>query len=167
MLPTRVDTMLRNYREYAGRVLHLENHIASLSKTIEELRATALADAASPGSQNMDGMPHGTAVGQPTERIAIMFADGFTPDYIVKLEMELEACRAEYDEKVQTVIFVDAWLKGLTEKERWIIEKQVIDAVTWRELIVLYARDFGEPRTKEALKKLRVRTMDKIYHIAE
>lgn len=167
MLPDRVDEMLRNYREYLGRVLHLERYIVELKQEIEKNKAEALVEAASPGSPNMDGMPHGTIVSQPTERIALQFASGNWPEFVQESMAKLKEAEDEYNEKVGTVIFVDAWLKGLTERERWIIEKQVIDKAPWREVTAMFYREFDSVRSKEGLKYIRDKALQKIYKMAE
>lgn len=166
MTAERVNEMLHNYREYLGRCKHLEIEIAQAEKALKSSIATAREDAAAPGGQNLDGMPHGTTVGNPTERIALMFADGRYPKYIEDIAADLKELKEEYRQKSPTVVFVEAWLLGLTERERWIIEQQVIDGVTWRELASQHEKLFGEQRTKEGLKKLRARALEKIYRMA-
>lgn len=166
MTTERVNEMLHCYREYLGRCKHLEAEIAQAEKALASSIATAREDAAAPGGQNLDGMPRGTAVSSPTERIAMMFAEGRFPKYIEDIVTDLEKLKAEYQQKSPTVVFVDAWLLGLTEHERWIVERQVIDGVTWRELSSQHEKLFGEQRTKEGLKKLRARALEKIYRMA-
>ena len=159
--------MLASYRECLGRVLHLEQRIKELGQALDDYRKHAVEDAAGIGSQNMDGMPRGTKVGQPTERIAIALADGWVPDEIRSMENELRKAQSEYNEKATVVVFVDAWLHGLTERERWIVERQVIDNCTWREVTTMFLRDFGESRTKDGLKYIKDRALQKIYRMAE
>lgn len=166
MLPEHVNQMLENYREYAGRCKHLETEITETEKLLQKMRRTAIQDMAAPGAQNLDGMPHGTAISSPTERIAIMFAEGKSPRHIDELDSYLKSLRQEYAEKCPTVIFVDAWLSGLADRERWIIIQQVIDGVTWREIADQYNQIFGTTRSKSGLKKLRTRALEKIYRMA-
>ena len=166
MLHEHVNLMLANYRECSGRCKHLETEIAEVEKLLQEMRRTAIQDMAAPGAQNLDGMPHGSAVSSPTERIAMMFAEGKTPRHIDELDAYLNALRQEYAAKSSTVIFVDAWLSGLAERERWIVVQQVIDGLTWREIATQYRLVFGDDRSKSGLKKLRTRALEKIYRMA-
>ena len=132
-----VDLMLGNYREYTARCEFLEQEIQELERIAADLRRTMMTDALS-GSQNLSGMPHGTSVSSPTERIAIKFADGYVPDYIVDIEKEIASKKDELRRKTPTVVFVTAWLKGLSEKERFVIESKTIGGAFWRELIYAY-----------------------------
>lgn len=166
MQPERVDEMLRNYREYAGRCKHLESLIPILQTEIEKMKAHAAEELVSKGGKEMDGMPHGTNVGNPTERMGIMLADGYQSEHLIERQAELDEAQKEYNDKLPTVVFVEAWLKGLPERERWVIENQVIDSVTWREIMSQYPIRFGETRTKRGLQILRDRAMEKIYELA-
>ena len=166
MLPESVFQKLKSYREYSGRCAYLEIHIRELKREIDRDENRLYMDQVIL-TANLDGMPHGSNVGNPTERAGITLADGYEPDYLVKKKRELAEEEQELAEKSLTVIFVNAWLKGLTERERWIIENQVIDGVSWRELASEYFVKFGETRTKRSLQMLRDRTMDKIYTMAE
>lgn len=160
-----VDLMLGNYREYTARCEFLEQEIRELERIAADLRRTMITDALS-GSQNLSGMPHGTSVSSPTERIAIKFADGYVPDYIVDIEKEIASKKDELCRKTPTVVFVTAWLKGLSEKERFVIESKTIGGAFWRELIYAYQQRFGEVYSKQGLKKIRDRALEKIYRIA-
>ena len=167
MLPERVDEMLRDYREFSGRCAYLETLIQSLDKEIEIMNGNEFYENIVPlGGQALDGMPHGSSVGNPTEQIGIMLADGHKPDYIVEKERELADAKQEYEYKYPTVVFVNAWLKGLTDRERWIIENQVIDGVSWRELTSEHLAKYGETRTKRSLQLLRDKALGKIYRMA-
>ena len=166
MTQERVDTMLHNYREYVGRCKYLAAEIDEMTEDLKTLKASSYSDAVAPGAQNLNGMPHGTDVSSPTERIAVMFASGSKPTYIVELEKIIEELKCEYRRKWTTVVFVESWLQCLTDRERWIIVQQVIDGVTWRELTMQYEHCFGEARTRDGLKKLKQKALSKIYKTA-
>ena len=166
MLPERVDVMLHNYREYSGRCKYLENLIPMLEEEVVKIKSKMASDLVSIGGMNLDGMPHGTGVGKPTERAGVLLADGYQSDQMIETQERIKNAKEEYKEKLPTVVFVEAWMKGLTERERWIVENQVIDSVTWREIIAQYHIKFGEPRTKRSLQMLRDKAMDKIYELA-
>lgn len=165
MLPEQVDEMLKSYRECVGRCGHLKSEIDETEKLIAELSATALADA-SVRAQQYTGMPHGSGVSNPTEQVACMFADGYMPEEIKRLQKELADMKREFRERYPTVHFVEAWMQGLTEKERWIIEQQVIDGVTWRDIMTRCRLKFGIEYTKDGLKRIKARALEKIYKIA-
>lgn len=163
----RVDEMLKSYRAEVGRCGHLLMEIDILKTEIEREKATLAYDLAGLGAQVITDMPRGTNVGNPTEKIGIMLADGWLTDDIREKEARLGELQAEYDERHKTVVFVESWLNGLPERERWMIEMQVIDGVIWRELIALYPEKFGEYRSKDTLKRIRDKALDMIYDMAE
>ena len=165
MLPARVDEMLKSYRESIGRCGHLEYEIKERQNTIESLRKTIVEDSVLAG-QPMSGMPRSGKISDPTGQIGSAAADGCMTEEMKELQKEINALEAELRIKKIVVHFVDAWLDGLNEKERWIIEKQVIDGAYWREVIFSYKTKFGEEYSKDGLKRIKKNAMNKIYRIA-
>lgn len=166
MKPEIVLETLQSYRENLGRCEYLRIELAEAEKVLNDLEGTAREDAAAPGAQNLTGMPRGNAVGNPTERIAMMFASGGEPRHISELREEISKKWEEYRTKQKAADQVDAWMRGLNDRERWIVLGQVVDGLTWRELMREHETRFGEPRTKEALRRLREKSMEKIYRMA-
>ena len=78
--------------------------------------------------------------------------------------MELQE---EYAERKKTVDYVGAWLEGLPERERWMVETQIMDGVVWREVVLQYQEKYGEYRSKDTLKRIRDKALDLIYDMAE
>lgn len=167
MTRERVDEMLKSYRFEVGRCGHLMTQIGLLKRDIEKARATLVSDLVGPGAQVITDLPRGTTVGNPTEKYGAMLADGWQTDELKALEAELAAAQAEYDERHQTVMYVDSWLAGLPERERWMVEMHVIDTVIWREILGAYQQRFGEFRSKDTLKRVRDRGLDMIYDMAK
>ena len=167
MSPSKVDSMLKEYRLFVGRCGHLATEIARLEQQIQYERSQIAEDLASISPAPMNGMPHGSGVTNPTEKSGLMLASGYTPPHIVEMERELSKLRQEYNEKHLIVLFVGAWLKGLTDKERWIVEQQVIDAIFWKEVVSRFRVAFGEDCSKDSLKRLKQRALEKIYKMAE
>ena len=167
MAPEMVDELLKSYRHEVGRCKHLEAEMSMLIKDIERERSAAAGYLVGPGAQQITDMPRGTTVGNPTEKYGMMLADGWSTDEVAEMEGKLAALRAEYDERHKTVVYVESWLGGLPERERWIVERQVVDSVIWRELVTQYTQRFGEYRSKDTLKRLRDRALEMIYDMAE
>lgn len=165
MTRENVDRMLHNYREYLGRCKFLEAQISEIESMIDELKRTQKTDASIHISAQ-DGMPHGSSVGHPTERIAMMFAENRIPRDIQELQDDLKPLVAEYREKSTTVVFVGAWLLGLKDGERWIIEKQVIDGETWSDIIQMYLEKFKVMKNKRTLQRFKDKVLLKIYEMA-
>lgn len=166
MLPEKADQMLRDYKVFLGRCKYLSALIPELKAEAAALRDNAVNDLISVSSQNLDGMPHGTSVGNPTERIAIILADGYTSEGVIELEKQITAYEAELRDKLITVRFVEAWLDGLSEKERWIVHRQVIEGAYWREIVHEYRTKYSEEYTKDGLKRIRDAALEKIHRMA-
>lgn len=167
MTHEHVNEMLKAYRFEVGRCGHLTAEMAVKQRQLEAERASMVDLLASPKAQQITDMPRGTTVGNPTERAGLKLAAGYvTPEYDA-LQAELAALQSEYDERYDVVMHVTSWLGGLDERGRWVIEAQVIDSLTWREIISRYRQRFGEDASKDTLKRIRDRSMDKIYQMAQ
>lgn len=167
MTPDRVDYMLAHYKEFKARCAYLEPAIKSFEKELCQMKASALEEAVSIGGMDMDGMPHGTDVHSKVEEWAIRFADGYTPDHIVEATAKLSQMKEEYDQKIMTVVFVDAWLEVLSARESYIIRNKTIGNAFWRDLINGFSKEFGETYTRIGLKKIEQAALEKIYRVAQ
>lgn len=161
-----VDTMLSNYREHLARCEYLECEITELECLVKHLRNTMIEDTVS-CTQVISDMPRSTAISDPTGRLAMMFASGGVTEHVQQIEDEITEKKLELAQKRVTVIFVEAWLKVLNEKERFVVEKQVIDKLFWRDIVRLYDRVFGDAYSKHGLKSIRDNALHKIYRVAE
>lgn len=163
----KVDGMLKAYRFDVGRCGHLQTEIARLKKDIAHAMETLVQEAATVPSGRISGMPRGTTVGNPTERTAVLLASGWVPDTVKEMQQELKTLQIEFAERNFTVLFVSSWLQGLAGRERWIIEHQVIDGETWRDIGTSFRIAFGEAMSKDSLKRLKWRALQKVYQMAE
>jgi len=166
MLAERSEQMLADYQRCKGRLEYLEQAIPELEKDIREWKHSVVDEAASLGGQNMDGMPHGTTVGNPTERIALMLMGGYEPIGLQAAEIELEDMRRELREVKLVVIFVEAWMKGLTAKERWLIEQLYFEGYTYNETARAYTEIYGNPISRDGIRRMRKATVQKIAQMA-
>lgn len=167
MTRERVDEMLKLYRFELGRSGHLLIELQELEREIAAEEKAMLDDVTSIGGQNLDGMPRGTKIGDPTGNAGAKLADGYKSDHLLDLEEKWIPLKAAYDRSQVVVGHVDAWLSGLNERERWVIEKQVIDCESWRDIISKYRDDFKEKTSKYTLKRLREKAMEKVYLMAQ
>lgn len=166
MLPSKVDEMLKNYRTAKGRTAHLDIELNRLER---ELRRTVAADReeiADISGHQYDVMPHGNAVGQPTEQKALKLYNLPESQEVAAIRQRIHEITMEQEEHFFSVHFVEAWLGGLTEKERWIIEKQTIDSVSWKEVAYHYSNVFGHSAKIDTLRRIKRLAMDKIYKMA-
>lgn len=166
MLQASVDKMLEEYKSCLGRCRHLDLQILIYEKEIERIKRTAAEDIVYTKGCSQDGMPHGTSVGNPTERMGIMLASGYESPELSSLVKMYEEFKKELDEKIVTIQFVEAWMQGLTQKERWMIEGKVFEGKTYNELILEYKTRFNENCSRDKLRELRKIAMKKIYEMA-
>ena len=167
MQPDEVDAMLSSHLETLGRYHHLEQAVKGLEKRFNAIRSAALANEAGPGGQKLDGMPHASGVGNPTARVACKFADGEYPDYVKPFKAELDRALVQKDAAENCIRYVDAWMGGLNGMESWVVKNKVIDGLPWQETVRKYAVDFGVSCSKDRLKRIQDRALDKIYRMAE
>ena len=167
MTTERVDEMLKSYRLDKGRCGHLIAEMALVEKQIETEKNITAEELASPHAQTITDMPRGTGISNPTEKYGIMLADGYKTPELIALEGKYAKLRAEYEKCVENVEFVEAWFGGLSERERWIVENQVIDGLSWKSAVIGYIAKFGDDTSKDTLKRLRDKARDRIYQMAE
>lgn len=162
-----VDDLFRSYRFDVGRCGYLETEINRLTKEISRMMDSLAEDASAIRPQQISDMPHGSGVGNPTERIALMLASGWVSDEIKAMQNELAVLQREHDVRSLGTRYVESWLSGLTVRERWILTHQVIDGEYWKEVIAKFKDDFGEDISKDSLKRLKQRALGKVYTMAE
>lgn len=172
MTHEQVDAMLRDFRLLIGRCGHIDAEIGRLRRAIAQERERFVRDAAAPPVSSLTGMPRGTSIGRPTERIALMLADGEAFEAseeraaIRRFEAQIEALRMERAEKQLRVQYVNSWLNGLAERERWVIERHIIDREIWHDIIIQFNARYTDDVSKDRLKRLQRRALDKIYDMA-
>lgn len=167
MTQEQVNEMLKSYKYAVGRCGHLKTELDMLARQIKVAQNDRAADLAAIKPQQITDMPHGTQVGNPTEKFGLMLASGWEPEHITELKARHIQLTAELHNCELVVNFVDSWLEGLTERESWIIQQQVIEARFWKDVQMDYRREFDDVCSKDTLKRLRARAMEKIYKMAE
>ena len=172
MTREQVDGMLREYRALIGRCGHIDAEIGRLGRAIEAQRASFERDACAPPVSRLTGMPRGGAPGDPTARTALMLMDGRAFEdspqrqEIDRLEGEIARLRAEREEKQLRVRFVDSWLSGLPERERWVIERHVIEGEIWHDIIQQFNLRYMDDVSKDRLKRMQQKALGRIYAMA-
>ena len=167
MLAANVEMMLAKYSMSFGRKSYLERAIQVLEIEIDAWKRCLVDEATSLGGQNMDGMPHGTTVGNPTERIAMMLMNGYEPGGLAAAEEELRQMKEELAEAELVVTFVDAWMSGLTAREKWLIEQLYFNGKTYSEVAREYTEKYGNQTSRESVRRMRKLTVEKICEMAK
>lgn len=167
MLPEQVDEMLKGYRTAKGRTAHLEVELGRLQAELQRTVDADREEAADLTGQGFSSMPHGSDVGQPTEAKGLRLCNLPPSPEAVAIKKRIHEITITMDKFRITVQFVEAWLLGLTEKERWLIENQTIDCVSWKEVTYHYGVAFGRHATLDTLKRMKRTAMEKIYEMAQ
>lgn len=166
MSPENVDKLLNGYKAALGRCGYLQAQLSMLILQRDRVINNAGADLALAGGVNMDGMPHGSSVGNPTERIGLLLADNYVPEDAKELTEEIRKLSGELDILRYEVNTVKAWLAGLTLKQSWMIERQVFDEMCYREINYEFRERFGEGCSKDTLRRLSREAKARIYEMA-
>lgn len=155
---------LASYSANKGRWAFLCSEIEALEEEMRIELAWRYEDAVlQPAS--IDGMPHGNQVSRTTENIAVRIADGVPTQAMRELQVKYLNLCVERREVERRVRQVDAWLQSLNDKQRWVIERQAIQGDSWRELSAAYRKRFGEFTSKDTLKRLKKRAVERIMEV--
>lgn len=166
MTKIKVEQMITNYREHNARCEHLKNCIVELEQVIKRMSESLVEDGLVL-SANLSGMPHGQqGMSDPTGALGDRVADGYKSEHIKQAEKEIKTLRDEYDQKHITVLFVNAWIKVLNTKEKFVIEQKYFEGMSWRQLSYSFYREFNDMYTSEGLRRLKNTAMSKIFNIA-
>ena len=168
MLPERVEKLLRGYKNCIGRCGYLRKAIAESEADIALWRSRLAEDlVGSSGNAGLDGMPRGTGVGNPTQRMALMLATGYEPEDLKDAEAQLQILRIELRQKEMEREFVDAWLEGLSTKDHWLIEQIYFENLTYNETARAYADRFGIQISRDGIRRMRKTVVEKIAQVAQ
>lgn len=163
----RIQLMLKDYKACLGRCNHLKTEMSILERQIEVIKADTTETLASPKPRVLSDMPRGTQIGNPTEKYGGMLADGFKTDEQISLEEKLAQITAEYNEKIVVVEYVNSWMSGLSDRERVVIRSNMIEGDTWKDTVNNYNQRFGDTVSKDTLKRIKDRAIDKIIEMAK
>lgn len=163
----RIVTILKEYKICVGRCSYIKVEITRIEREIEVIKRDTAETLASPKPRQISDMPRGTQISNPTEKYGGMLADGYKTAEQISLEQKLTELNEEYEDKIQTVNYVNSWMSGLTERERCVIKANVIDSMGWKETVYAYRGKFGEDVSKDTLKRLKDKAMDKICEMAK
>lgn len=162
-----MDEMLGRYLEHSARSAFLESKIQELYKDLGKMRSEIVEDLVSV-SPKITGLPGGQkGISDSTGRLGTMVADGHVTPHMEQVIKEIDALELELERVRVTVVFVDAWLKALDEKELFVIKKKTIGGLSWKQLGYLFRNTYGDSYTQQGLRRIRDSAMDKIYKIAE
>lgn len=166
MAPDKVCEYLGQYKACLGRCSHLEIMIEQYKAEIETRKQHLGSDLILATGEQNSGMPRGSGVGNPTEKIGVMLAENAYPQDLKEQIRELRQMEAEYRAKIVTVRLVEAWLTCLSDRERFVLSMQKFEEAPYREIGTAYEERYGEEISRDALRKKRNSAMKKIYATA-
>lgn len=160
-----VDKLLASYNHCRARAAHIRTQLALMQHQLSVETTNAMAGEAL-HAQSYDVMPHGNLPGNPVESLVLRYLSGYQPQYIREIQQDMDKAKDELYEVETVVSFVNSWMLCLNERERFVVEKQVIEGYTWSDLLGEYEARYGQ-FGKEGLRKMKRRAMNKIYDTAE
>ena len=160
-----IISLFQAHKQTAARAEYLRERITFLSENIEDMRKTALEDGIHI-TQRLTGMPRSGQTQNPVEALAVALADGDDPPHIKAEVHNLRQMQREYRELAFDVRTVEILLKGLKERERFVVEKTLIEGMTWNELEDCHEKHFGVFLTREGLRRARRVAIEKLCRIA-
>ena len=165
MQPKEVDNLLENYRANKARYNHL--YINAMNMTVQinaEARKAIAGDAIH--AQQYKESPPGGRLSKPVEDLALRYMDGHIPDVLKGWMKESEAMQKELMELETSIVYVDAWMDALNEKERMVITEHMLDGHSLKELEIASTRKFGYHMTADGIRGIKRKALNKIYDIA-
>lgn len=165
----QISAMLAKHRENLARRAHLSEEVKELRAVLESLTKDDLIDAEVARSQSYENadMPHGGQIGDPTARLGAKFADGYLPKYYKDLEAELQKKTKDLARIERDINYVEGWILVLNDKERLVIERRIMEALTWPDTASRFKDVFGYDVSKSSLVRHLRRGMEKIYRLVE
>lgn len=164
MTEEMVNEMLGDYKRCEARAAHLLVELEMMMK-IKDEESSKMVESSVNVSPSLSGMPGGGGISDKVGDLAIKFASGYVPKYIKELDSDIDQVKSELFEMQKVVSFVNAWLIGLSEKERYIIEEHQIKKRFWSEMLPEYEEKFGQI-SEEGMRKCKTRALRKIYELA-
>lgn len=166
MTETEVRGLLNAYREMCGRLGHLETETRRLKRAYATMKRDLTETLAGPRAQVLSDMPKGGSLpSSQVERAAIKLATE-NAEELRAINAEIEAVRREIERVRDRISYVDAWLDGLTERERLVIQRRAINGETWEEVGRAYADRFGLELNDDSLMRIRRSAMRHIFRMA-
>lgn len=165
MTEETVNTLLEGYRSNLARYECLAMTAETHRRQLEAEERNALANDAM-HAQQYDGMPHGNKISRPVEDLVLRHTSGQVSEQIKLWRAEEAEMRAEMMELKRRIRYVDAWLNGLSDKERLVMEEVYIKGYTMPEVAYHSHKLFLNPVTVGTVRGIKRQALKKIYDIA-
>ena len=157
----QIIDLLRNYRANKTRLAFLNEQAIEAQQEISHMKENILEDNQLI-TAHLDGLPSRSGVTNPTQSLALMMIDETSPAIQAKMK-SLQQITAEIDSLSRLVRYAEILLEGLSEKERYVVQRHMIEGYSWNEI-----EEAGKYHLSiEGLKKIQkraVQRMEAVYH---
>lgn len=109
-----------------------------------------------------DGTPRGNRISKPVEAAGIRSMDG---DVSEQMAMWLEESKQMQEELLRLGRMndrVENAMRALSERERVVVERHIMDGVSWAELVAMSPRIFGVTLSRGTLRRIKDGALDKM-----
>lgn len=167
-----LESSLKTYREKTARVEVLELEIEGLKEEIKHSTGIKESD-----HETIEGMAFrrsldgggGGEVSSKTERIALNFEaeqDKLSqPQGVSYLYDEIRRRQGEMKRLLEDTLPIEKALKGLSDKQKLIIDEFYIKGNTWYAVSTRYKQVYGYPIARDTCRKIRDSALKKLERI--
>jgi len=163
MTRAEIENELRSYPQHKARLALLQVRAVEIEHEIIEARGK-LDDPSGVGAQVLDGMPHAHSNASVVERQAERIEK--VDDKIYALQWELNDVQAEAFRVGCQVKRVEAWLSGLTERERMVVEGFYIDGLFLSMVRRRYEDEYRTTLSQRYVKKIKSCALEKMEAVS-
>ena len=168
MTEKQIRDMLTRYKPTAGRIKHLEIEAEELKIKLGRAREEAIDALAGPHSANLDGLPRGGGISDPTGRLGVKLADGAPVSAeVTALEERLKDIEEALDISRNDMRYMNTWISILLDRELLLVNRKLIEGQTWPEVARGYQERFGDEMNEKTLRRMLKGAIHQIWLMTE
>lgn len=165
MTVEKMESLLKTYNANKATLANLTMEEERLSAAIFAEIKNFVADEALTGVR-FDGLPRGNAISRRVEEIALRALDGRLPDHVRQWIEDLKKLHDEMETLEYRVQTVENALQILRTNEKIIIQKKLIDDVSWSELCAQSKKLFIYEISRSTMKRWKAEALRKMAETA-
>ena len=166
MTREQVDARLRDYKRCVGRCAHLELEVDELKKQRGTVYERIIDEAAYASASTPSEAPRDQTISKPTEQGAVRIENDLRAEY-ARIDERITELEDELGQLQLTILFVDAWVSGLNEREKWVITRCVLDGEYLRSAAAEWNMIHSSALTKRHMQRIKNEALLKIYEMAQ
>jgi hypothetical protein len=161
MTVEKMEDLLKAYNANKATLANLTMEEERLSAAIFDEINNFVANEATKSVQP-DGLPRGNIISRRVEEIGIKALDGILPCHVKEWMKDLHKLQADIESLLYCVKTVENALQCLRANEKNIIQKKLIEDVSWSELGCLSKKMFGYEVSRSTLKRWKAEALRKM-----